>query len=361
MLSTLDRYIIGKYLSTFFFVVLICSLIAMAIDFSDKVQSFIEKPCTVYNILIDYYPGFVLDMMGRLMPLYTLIAVVFFTSRLAFNSEILAILNAGASFGRILRPYLIAASVIAVMHLALAHFIIPKANKSRLWFERSFVWIDKQQVKSGNIHFLVTPQVKAYIRGYDKNNMRISTLRLQKFSGNRVESILETDNAIWKEDLQKWRFTNYSVRTFDGLREHYQRFTVPLDTTLNMSPTDFIFYHNQNEEMTSPALLEAIARDKTRGFANTKQYTIEWYRRTADACTTIVLTVIGFAVAGRKVRGGMGLHLAIGIGIGAIFILLSKFSVSFSASGSIPIGVGMWIPNMIFTVVALFLSSRAQK
>jgi lipopolysaccharide export system permease protein len=361
MLAILDRYLIGKYLSTFFFALLICSLIAMAIDFSDKVQIFLEKPCTLKNILVDYYFGFVLHMTGLLLPMYTLIAVVFFTSRLAFNAEILSILNAGVSFGRLLRPYLLAAGLIAVLHLTMSHFLIPKMNKSRLGFERTFVWTDKQQVKASNIHFLVAPDVKAFIRGYDKSAKRISMLRLEKFKGHQVESILETDNATWQEDKQKWQFPNYSVRRFDGLREHYQRFTVPLDTALNLSPQDFIFYHNQNEEMTSLELLEAIGRDQQRGFGNTKQYTIELYRRTADAVTGLLLTIIGLAVAGRKVRGGMGLHLAMAIGIGAIFILLQKFSISFSTSGTIPPALGMWIPNLIFGGVAAWLVSQAQK
>lgn len=362
MLGTLDRYLIKKYLSTFFFALLICSLISMAIDFSDKVQVFIEKKeCSLKDILLSYYPGFVLDITGRLMPLYTLIAVVFFTSRLAFNSEILSILNAGVSFNRLLRPYLVAASLIGVLHLALTHYVIPKMNKSRLWFERTYVWTDKQQVKSGNIHFLVAPDVKAYIRGYDKNAKRISTLRLEKFEGNRVLSILETDNAVWKEDKGKWEFPNYAVRTFAGLKETFHRYTVPIDTAINLAPQDFIFYHNQNEEMTTGELQTVLARDQSRGFSNTRQYTIELYRRTADVFTGLILTVIGLAVAGRKVRGGMGLHLAIAIGIGAVFILLQKFSVSFAASGSVPVGLGMWIPNLIFTGVAAWLVSRAQK
>jgi lipopolysaccharide export system permease protein len=361
MLTTLDRYIIRQYLSTFFFSVLICSMISMAIDFSDKVRNFIEGTCTLKDILLDYYPGFVLHMTGLLMPMYTLIAVVFFTSRLAFNSEILSILNAGVGFGRLLRPYLIAGGVIALLHLTMGHYLIPKMNQKRLLFERTFVWTDKQQVKSSNIHFMVAPDVKAYVKGYDKNAQRISTLRLQQFEGHTIKSILEADNVVWKADKQKWEFPAYSVRTFDGLTEHYQRYTTPVDTIINLSPQDFVFYHNQNEEMTSLELLAAIDRDKARGFSNSRVFSIELYRRTADAFTNIILTIIGLAVAGRKVRGGMGLHLAVAIGIGAVFILIQKFSVSFATSGNVPVWLGMWIPNLIFMAVALWLVSRAQK
>lgn len=360
-ITTLDRYLIKKYLSTFFFSVLICSMISMAIDFSDKVRSFIESPCTVSNILLDYYPGFVLHMTGLLMPMYTLIAVVFFTSRLAFNSEILSILNAGVGFWRIVRPYMIAAGVIMALHLAMGHYLIPKMNQKRLWFERTFVWTDKQQVMTGNIHFMVGPDTKAYIRGYDHKSMRISTLRLQKMEGHHLKTILEADNVVWKEDVQKWRFPSYTVRQFDGLKERYTRYTTAVDTVINLAPQDFIFYHNQNEEMTSGELSEAVERDRSRGFSNSKLYSIELYRRTADAFTNIILTIIGLAVAGRKVRGGMGLHLAIAIGIGAIFILVQKFSISFATSGNVPVLLGMWLPNLFFGLFALFLVARAQK
>lgn len=360
--KVLDKYFIRQYLSTFFFSLLICTLISVAIDFSDKVKQFIEKPCTFTQIVFDYYTGFILHMAGLLLPLYTLIAVVFFTSRLAFNSEILSVLNAGVSFQRLLKPYLIVGSAVAVMHLSLNHFIIPQFNKSRLLFERTYVWTTGQDKgKTSNVHFLVAPDTKVFIRGYNKNNNSASGLRLEKFAGSRIISILEADNASWKSEPNRWQLNNYSIRTFDGLHEQYHKFTAPLDTAINLSPQDFTWYHNQNEEMTSAELLSAIGRDRSRGLSNSRQYEIEFHRRTADAFTNIILTIIGLAVAGRKVRGGMGLHLAVGIGIGAGFILLSKFAVSFAASGTVPIILGMWIPNIIFLAIAFWLAGKAQK
>jgi len=359
--TTLDRYLIRNYLTTFGFVLGIFTLISMAIDFSDKVQSFIEKPCTLKNILVDYYAGWIFHMAGLILPVYTLVAVVFFTSRLAFNSEILSILNAGVSFQRLLRPYLIAGGAVAVFHLALNHVVVPKLNKSRLWFERTFVWTDQEKGRTSNVHFLVGPETKVFIRGYNKNSKTLSGLRLEKFVGSRVVSILEADNASWKDSIGRWSISNYSVRSFDGLRERYARFTAPIDTMINLSPDDFVYYQNQNQEMTTTELRAAIARDRSRGLANSRSYEIETHRRTADAVTNIILTIIGLAVAGRKVRGGMGLHLALAIGIGALFILLSKFAVSFATSGSVSVALGMWIPNIVFGSIALFLVSRAQK
>jgi lipopolysaccharide export system permease protein len=359
--TTLDKYIIRKFLATFFFSLLICTLISDAIDFSDKVQSFIEKPCTFKNITVDYYIGFMGYISGLLLPMYTLIAVVFFTSRLAFNAEILSIFNAGVSFRRLMKPYLMGAGIIAVIHLTLNHFIIPHFNKSRLWFEHTFVWTDQERGRTSNVHFLLSPDTKAYIRGYNKSTKTVNGLRLEHFTGSKIDHILDAESAIWKGDPNLWTISNFSIRTFDGLREKYTWQPHPVDTTLDLTPRDFIFYENQNQEMTTPELNEAINRDRGRGLTQTKGYEIEKDRRTADAFTNIIVTIIGLAVAGRKVRGGMGLHLAVGIGIGAIFILLSKFAVSFASNGSVPVMVGMWIPNIVFSLIALELVRRAQK
>lgn len=359
-IKTLDRYIIGNYLRTWGFALLICTLISVAIDFSDKVQSFIEKPCTLKDILA-YEAGFMVHMASLLLPMYTLIAVVFFTSRLAFNSEILSILNAGVSFGRLLRPYLIAGGIVFCFHMLVNHLLAPKLNKTRLWFEHTFVWTDQEKGRTSNVHFLVAPDVKVHIRGYNKTNKTASGLRLEKFTGNKVISILEAETATFKGDPNRWEIPNYTVRSFEGLKESYVKFRTPLDTAINLTPQDFIFYQNQNQEMTTGELMEVVDRDRQRGLSNTKSYEIEAHRRTADAFTNIILTIIGMAVAGRKVRGGMGLHLAVGIGVGSIFVLLSKFAVSFSTNGAIPVSLGMWIPNIFFAFVALWFVIKAQK
>jgi lipopolysaccharide export system permease protein len=359
-MKLLDKYLVRKYLSTVFFVLLIVTMISVAIDVSDKVQSFISRTCTLKEIVLTYYPGFMIHMTGLLLPIYTLIGVVFFTSRLAFNAEILSILNAGVSFKRLLQPYLIAGCVVALLHLTINHFIAPIFNKSRLWFEHTYVWLDQDKGKTSNVHTLVGSNIKAYIRGYNKASKTASGLRLEHFEGNRVFSILDADVATFKSEPNRWELNNYTVRTFDGLRESYKKYNTPLDTAINLTPQDFVYFHNQNEEMTTPELYSVIARDRERGAFN-RSYEIEVHRRTADAFTNIILTVIGLAIAGRKVRGGMGLHVAIAVGIGAVFVLLSKFSSSFASSGSIPVALGMWIPNLIFIVVAILAARSAQK
>ncbi len=362
MLKILDRYIIGKYLATFFFALLICTMVSMAIDFSDKVQDFIEKPCTAWEIIFHYYVGFVAFMAGMLLPLYTLIAVVFFTSRFAFNSEILAILNAGVSFSRLMRPYLIAGGAVTLLHLAMNHTLVPQANKMRLKFERTYVYSNKEKTKSSKIHFMLSPDSKLYIESWDKNSKMARNLRIEKFTDNRLSSMLFATMAQWQDEPQKWRLSQYYFRTFNGLKETIDYHNSgTLDTTLNLAPADFSWFEEQNLEMTTSELSAAIERDKIRGVGNTKGYQIERLRRTAEPFTSLILTIIGLALAGRKVRGGMGLHLALGVGIGAFYILLSKFSITLAASGSMPIALGIWTPNILFSIVAAYLVLKAQK
>jgi lipopolysaccharide export system permease protein len=359
-LKRLDRYLLKNYLTTVAFVLLIVIMISAAIDVSDKIQNFISRPCTLKEIVLTYYPGFMIHMTGLLMPIFTLIGVVFFTSRMAFNAEILSILNAGISFRRLLQPYLMAGGVVTLFHLGINHFIAPAFNKSRLWFEHTYIWLDQDKGKTTNVHLLLGPNVKAFVRGYNKTSKTASGLRLEYFEGNRVRSILDAETATFKAEPNRWEMTNYSIRTFDGLTETFQKGNIPLDTAVNLTPQDFVYYHNQNEEMTTPELYRVMARDRERGAFN-RSYEIEAHRRTADAATNLILTVIGLAVAGRKVRGGMGLHVALAVAIGAFFVLLSKFASSFASSGLVPVALGMWIPNLIFFTVAIWLVTKAQK
>ncbi len=361
---TLDRYLIGKYLGTFFFVLGIFTLIVVAIDFSEKIEDFISQPCTKSEILRHYYPGFILHMAGMLMPLYALIAVVYVTSRLAYNSEIIAVLNSGVSFGRLLRPFMVAAAILCALHLAMGHWLVPTMNKVRLKFEHTYVCRDKNNcddVKTANLNLFIGPETKVFMKYYQREDSSARDFRLEQFRGGRLVSLLDAKQARWVTKTQKWQLNYWTRRDFDGLREKiFTSQTATLDTAINLRPRDLVRYKNANEQLTTPELDAAIAVDRGRGLAN-RGYEIEKHRRTCDSVTILILTVIGVSVASRKVRGGMGLHLAVGIGIGALFILASKFAVSFAASGSVSPAVGMWIPNMIFLAVAGLLAARAQK
>lgn len=362
MLKILDRYIIGKFLSTFFFTVLIFTMITVIIDFSEKVEKFIEEPITKREIMIDYYPNFIFFIYGMLFPLFTLIAVVFFTSRMANNSEILSILNAGVSFRRILRPYLIAATFIALLHLVGNHYLIPKGNETRLNIEHTYIDRDADLGRTRNIHMFLSPDSKIYINLWRKRDSTATNVRLERFENHELVYLLTANRAEWLGPPNRWRLSNYQIRTFDGMREEIVLGQgKEIDTTLNLQPADFIDYKEQQSMMTTDELQRYINKQHERGLGNTAKYRAELQRRTAEPVTVIILTFIGVAVAARKVRGGVGIHLAIGIVIAAVFLILSRFSAVFAAGQALPVIVSVWLPNLFFGGIAFWLIRRAQK
>ena len=362
MFKKIDLYIIKNYLKTFLFTVLIFTLISIVIDFSDKVNDFIEEPVTQKQIWIDYYLNFVLFINGLLLPLYALIAVIFFTSRMAYNSEIISILNAGVSFRRLMLPYLVAASVITAFHMFANHYLIPIGNKTRLDFEHKYIWKYSDEGKTNDVHLFIGPETKVYIKYYRKRDTTGTDFRIEKVEDNKLTYLLKAKRAEWIGEPNQWRLRNYEIRTFDGLKESIVIGTgQELDTMLNMRPEDFIRYQNHKDMMNSPDLQAFIDSERKRGIGNTKAYEIEKHRRTSEPFTILILTIIGMSVASRKVRGGMGLHLAIGVAIGATFVFLSRFSTVFATNENLSPLLGVWLPNIIFMIIALVLVSRAQK
>ncbi|HMQ47646.1 MAG TPA: LptF/LptG family permease [Saprospiraceae bacterium] len=361
MIKTLDAYIIRKFLSTFFFTVLIFTMISVIIDFSEKVEKFIEEPITRKEILIDYFPNFILYIDGLLWPLFTLIAVIFFTSRMAYNSEIISIFNAGVSFRRLLQPYLIAASLIALLHYVGNHYFIPKGNNTRLELVYKYIWQDNDKGKTRDVHMFVAPDTKIYINYYRKSDSTARRFRLEHFKDGELVYLLKANSAEWIGPPSRWKLRNYEIRTFDGLEESIELGPgKEMDTTIAFTPADFVDYQEQHTMMTSPELRKYIANQRSRGVGNTMKYEIELYRRTAEPFTIFILTIIGLSIAARKVRGGIGLHLAIGIGIGALYIFFSRFAIVFATEQTIPVIVGIWLPNIVFTGVALYVARNAQ-
>lgn len=363
MLKILDKYIIKKYLGTFLFVVLIFSLVAVIIDFSQNVEEFIDEQLPAGQVAKEYYLTFVIFINGLLWPLFALISVIFFTSRMAYDSEIISILNAGASFRRIMRPYLIAGGLIAVVHLLLNHFVIPVANKTRLDFFHSYIHKELDKGKTAHVHMFIEPEKKIYVRNYFKKDSLARHFRLENFEGNRLESFIEAGEARWNGAEGKWTLGSYEIHTFDenGGEEIIVGGREKMDTVIALLPSDFVRYNDTREMIPSNRLQAFIAEEKLRGIGNTKLYEIELYRRTADPVTIIIVTIIGMAVASRKVRGGMGLHLAVGVSMGAIFIFVAKFSITFATNEALPAWVGVWLPNLVFAVLAGILVANSQK
>ncbi len=361
-MKKLDWYIINKFLSTFFFTVLIFVMIGVIIDFSEKVEDFIEEPITTREILLGYYPNFILFVTGLLWPLFTLIAVIFFTSRMAANSEIISVFNAGVSFRRLLRPYFLAATFLFILHVLGSHFVIPRGNETMLTIVYTYFKKNSDDARTNNVHIFIAPDTKVFIELYRKRDSTMRDFRLEHFDSNRLVYLLKAQKVSWLGPPNRWRLSEYEIRTFDGQEETIRLGRgQQLDTTLNLAPADFVDFASQQSMMTTPELLSFIQKLRERGAGNVRKYLIELQRRFAEPFTIYILTLIGAAIAARKVRGGIGLHLAMGIGLGAAFIFLSRFSIVFADSPSVPVALGIWLPNLIFAAIAVVLVSRAQK
>ncbi len=361
MLKTIDKYILKKYLSTFFFTALMFTMIATIIDFSEKVESFIEEPCTKREIFFDYYLTFIPYINGLLWPLFSLIAVVFFTSRLAYNTELIPIFEAGVSFRRLMRPFLVGAGILFTILLIGNHLVIPYGNKHRLRFEHAYIWKHDDKGKTENIHMFIGGGAKVFIKYYRKRDTVANDLRIETFKDQQLVSIEEASTAKWMGYPNKWQLQDYRQRTFNGLKETLKISKSVVNKEINMVPEDFVRFNTQKEMMPTHELRRYVALERERGLAATKNFELEIYRRTADPASIFILTIIGMAVAARKVRGGMGLHLAIGIGLGALFIVISRFSNTFVTNLSAPALLGVWIPNLLFSGLAVYLVKKAQQ
>ena len=363
MLKKLDWYIIGKFLRTFFFTVLIFSMVSMIIDFSEKIERFIESGIPSEVVAFEYFPTFLLFILGFLWPMLTLIAVIFFTGRMADNSEIISILNAGVSFWRLMRPYLVSASFLFLLYLGGIHYFVPMANAHRTMIERVWFGRGRDEGKTTNVHFFVAPDTKVYMTHYSKRDSAARNFRIEHIVDNQLVSLTKARAAHFVDgDPAVWRLENYETRTFNGMKESLKVSTrETLDTVLNLRPEDFVEYREQQSALTTPELIAELRKQQERGAGNIRKYEVELARRTAEPFTIFILTLIGLSVAGRKVRGGMGIQLAIGIFMGALFVFLSRFASTISAGTDLPVYLGMWMPNILFFAAALYFVSQAQR
>jgi lipopolysaccharide export system permease protein len=360
-LTRLDRYILGKFLRTFGFVMLLFLILSMVVDFSEKVEDFIKRKPGWYEIVVNYYLNFIPYIVSVMLPLYVLIAVIFFTSRMAYNSEVISILNAGVSFKRFLRPYLVGAAGIALLSLLGSHWFIPMANKKRLAFEHKFVWLNNDKGKSSDVHMYLDPNTKIFVQSYSKRDSSVYGFRLERFKNKQLVSLIKADTCMWLGPPDHWQIAGFTEHFFIDSTERIinglnQRRTM----RLNFEPNDFVRYLEQKEMLTTAEMQHFISRERARGMGNVKQYQVESARRSTEPVSLLILTIIGAAVAARKVRGGLGVHLITGIGLGALFIFLTKMSVALSTNLHIPPHIGVWIPNTIFAIIAVRLYRNAQ-
>lgn len=356
MFKILDRYIIGKFLGTYVFAIILILAITIMFDINEKLDAFLKAPlkATVFDYFLNFLPYFA----NQFSPLFTFIAVIFFTSKLADNSEVIAMLASGMSYRRFMRPYLVSAAVIALASYILAAYIIPPANIKRIDYTNTYV--KNRAVSTGvNIQLKVDEGEIAYMSRYDAKTRMGHKFSLEKFDGKKLVSRL-TAQSIKYDTLYNWTVRDYMIRDFSGTREKITR-GMSLDTVIPFEPRDFLISKNDQETMTTPELQEYISRQKARGFANIKNFEIENHRRYAMCAAAFILTVIGMSLSSRKVKGGMGLNIGIGLVLSFSYILFTTVTSTFAVSGMTSPMVAMWIPNILYLGIACFLYRKASK
>lgn len=360
ILKRLDWYIIKKFLGTYVFAIALIISIAVVFDYNEKMDKFANNNAPWTAIIFDYYLNFVPYFANLFSPLFVFISVIFFTSKLAENSEIIAMFSTGMSFKRLMRPYMISAAVIAIATFFLGSYIIPQGSVTRLAFEDQY-YKKRKTTTAKNIQLEVDSGVIAYIGNYYDYRKSGQNFSLDKFIDKELVSHLTARSITYDTtSTYKWTLKDYTIREMGGLKETITR-GEKLDTIIKMEPSDFLIARNQQEMLTSPQLSEYIDQQKRRGFANIKEFEIEYHRRIAASFASFILTAIGLSLSSRKVKGGMGLHLGIGLALSFSFILFQTVSSTFAVNGSMPPVVAVWIPNILYALIAVYLYTKAPK
>lgn len=359
MLKKLDYYIIKKFLGTFVYAITLIIFIVVIFDLSEKIDNFIENQATLRDIILVYYVNFIPYFINLFSPLFTFITVVFFTSRMAFNSEIIAILSSGVSYRRLLVPYLISAVLLSLVSIYLSNVVIPPANEKRLEFEYEFV--KKPSSFTGrNVHMQIRPGIFVYLESYSERTQTGYRFTMEKIENGNLKYKLFADQIKYNEEEEKWTIRNYNERMIDGLNEQL-RFGNNLDTLLLFTPYDFTQNLKDMETMNFRELNTFIANERLKGSEIVSFYEVEKHRRLAFPFSTLVLTLIGVALSSQKVRGGIGLHLGAGITLSFSFILFMQVTTTFATNGDLHPMLAVWIPNIIFGILSAYLLKVAPK
>ncbi|MDH6304076.1 lipopolysaccharide export system permease protein [Parabacteroides sp. PF5-5] len=357
-LKQLDWYIIKQFLGTYIFAIILIISISVVFDINEKIDKFLKPEVTLSAIIFDYYMNFIPYFANLFSALFTFIAVIFFTSKLADNSEIIAMLASGMSFKRLMLPYAISAAIIALFTFILNAFIIPPANITRIDFQNKYIK-NKAVDYANNVQLEVEPGTIAYFGRYDDKSKMGYRFSLEHFEGKQLVSRL-TATQIKYDTLYQWQVIDYMIRDFDGMREYISSGSRK-DTTLAIIPSDFLISVNDCETMTTPELATYISRQKKRGIGNIQSFEIEYHKRYAAIMAAFILTSIGASLSSRKIKGGMGLNIGIGLGLSFSYILFTTVTSTFAINGYVSPMVASWIPNIIYTFIAIYLYQKAPR
>jgi lipopolysaccharide export system permease protein len=363
-MKKLDWYILKKFLSTFFFAIFLFTIISVVIDVGEKTDDFVKSGWSLGKIIMDYYIAFIPHIIALLFPLFVFIAVIFFSSKMSAKSEFIAILASGTSFNRMLRPYWVGGISLALLLWYANQYVIPRAEYKRTAFETNYVNANSSYnpllPHTSSYYFRVDSFTYAGVHSYDTGYKGGGPFFMNTVKNNQATYNLRASNIRWDTGQKKWELVNVVERTINGLHENIIH-TPKKYVKLNFQPDDLFQDEFTKDKLTTPALKKLIQLGELRGSEGLNELKVERYRRDATCVTVILLTLIGAAVAIRKVRGGSGAHLAIGFVTAALFILTDRFSTIFSTKGNLPPMLAAWIPNIIFSMVALYMYRKAPK
>lgn len=358
-MKKLDWYIIKKFLGTFFFSISLILTIVIVFDISEKIDDFLENEAPLKAIIFDYYLNFIPFFANLFSPLFIFIAVIFFTSKMANNTEVIAILNSGMSFWRLLLPYLISAVLLASASFVLGNFVIPPANKTRIDFENKYIK-NKFYFRGKNIHMQLQKGQYAYMESYNSAKDIAYKFALENIIDGKLQSKLNANYIMWDSVSGRWEVNKWQIREFLKEGERLSK-GERLDTLINLKPSDFKTRLNKVETMNYFELNHYIIEEEIKGTANIVYHKIEKHKRMAFPFASIILTIIGVAVASRKARGGIGLHLGVGLLISFSYILFMQISTTYATNGNLSPALAVWIPNLTYTLLGFFLVAKAPK
>ena len=355
----IDLYIFKKFITTFFFAMLLIIGIVIIFDISEKIDDFVSKEAPLKAVVFDYYVNFIPYFINMFSPLFVFITVIFFTSVMASNSEIIAILSGGVSYHRMMVPYLVAAGLIAILSLGLNLYVIPRSNATRLQFESKYV--KQRGFFNRDIHYQIDPGTFVYVESFSNWNNTAYKFTLESIKDNKIVSKLTAETAAWDSTQGCWTLRKYFIRDYGEGLEDRVRTGNKLDTVINLTVSDF--YRNKMTVETLPIseLKELIETQKMRGDANVMYSEIEKHTRYALPFSAFILTLMAVALSSRKRRGGIGLNIGVGLALSFSYILFQRFAQMFVHTGTLPTGLAIWLPNILYAIIAYALYRMAPK
>ena len=357
-MNKIDIYIIKKFLGTFFYALILLLLVVIVIDISEKIDEFMQNDLEFFTIISEYYLHFIPYFANLFSPLFIFISVVFFTSKLADNSEIIAIYNSGMSFKRFLRPFIISAVFLSILSFCLGSYIIPISNQHRIEFQNKYLKSQKKLLRK-NIHIQTSKNQYIYLKGYNNKRDIGYNFSLENFKNGHLINKIRAKYIQWNKDTKKWSLNKFEIRHFEEQKEILVT-GLKLDTVLLLKPSNFVIQNNLAETMNLKELNANIKTEINLSSGKAKFYKIEKHKRISFPFAIIILTIIAVALSSKKTKGGVGINMGLGLLISFSYILFFQFSSTLAINGNLQPWIAVWIPNILYIILGLILLRKTQ-